>query len=109
MKGNDLILTGGGEWRASGGRDRGTRGGVIDIVATVRERWLWPDEAAMLGPLAVRGGAGRVGGVCVSDPGGGVSRIREKHPSGRGEAVRETWRRRQYLCGFHPCSLTCPV
>ena len=93
MKGNDLILTGGGEWRASCGRDRETRGGVIGIVATVRrERWLWPDEAAMFGPLAAMRGAGRVGGVCVSDPGGGVSRIREKHPSGRGEAVRETSR-----------------
>ena len=51
--------------RAGGGRDGGTRGGVIGIVATVRERWLWPDEAAMFDPLAVRGGAGRVGGMRV--------------------------------------------
>ena len=92
MKGSDLILTGGGGWRAGGGRDRGTRGGVIGVVAPVRERRLWPEEAAMFGPLAVRRGAGRARRVCVSDPGGGVSRIREKHPSGRGEAVRETSR-----------------
>ena len=82
---------------AGSGRDRGTRGGVIGVVAPVRERRLWPEEAAMFGPLAVRRGAGRARRVCVSDPGGGVSRIREKHPSGRGEAVRETLRKRQYL------------
>ena len=53
-----------GRW-AGGGRDRGIRGGVIGIIATVRERWLWPDEAAMFDPLAVREAAGRVGGMRV--------------------------------------------
>ena len=90
MKGNDLILTGGGEWRASGGRDRETRGGVIGIVATVRERWLWPDEAAMFGPLAAMRGAGRVGGYACRTP---AAECRE--------SARNTRRAGGRRCGRH--------
>ena len=74
----------------------GTRGGGISIVATVRERWLWPDEAAMFGPLAVRGGAGRVGGMRVGPRLRSVENPWETSVRAGGEAVWETLRGQQY-------------
>ena len=86
--------------RAGGGRDGGTRGGVIGIVATVRERWLRPDEAVMFDPLRIalscEGGRGARGGHACRTPAAecreSVGNIRE----GRGEAVWETLRGQQY-------------
>ena len=50
----------------------GTRGGVIGIVATVRERWLWLDEAVMFDPLRIalscEGGRGARGGHACRTP-----------------------------------------